>query len=346
MKLKDIIIDGEFRDRLPPLTADEFMTLRDNIVSDGGVLSPIAVWREKSICVDGHNRKEIVEGLQAGGTPIPDPPVILISFADRGEAMQWIDAHARGQRSLTEKWRQIIIGRQYNATKKEVGQPQKVLGQADPINSDRSSEAIAHKEGVAEKSVRRYAAKAKVYDAVEEQFGRDSEEARAVLKAPQRDIDKIVSSKKPVDPARAVELISKAAKERKKAAKKAGTNNGNGKLYVDTKTSIQVYIDKAKAVGRAPADDFWKAIGKVTLRRWFKNLVSELHYMHIEEYEDGTVELVIAEKERNLCTAIHKQLERMRDISSKWNNFKFDPALYKKTVQELFDLISKASTHK
>lgn len=345
MKFKDIIIDDEFRKRLPPLTADEFMTLRDNIVADGGILNPLTVWKEQSICVDGHNRIDIYDGLTAAGQKLPEPPINVVSFATREDAMRWMDAHARGQRSLTEKWRQLIIGRQYNAEKKEVGQPKKVLGQPDPVNSDRSSEAIAKQEGVAEKSVRRYAAKATVYDAVEEACGRDSEEARSVLKAPQSVIDKIVSSKKGIDPTKAVEVIAKAAKEKKKAGKKAAANS-NGKLYCDNKTAIQVYIEKAKAVGRVPSEQFWEAIGEVTQRRWFRNLIDELHYMHIEEHEDGTTELVISEDERNLCTAIHKQLERMRDISSKWNNFRYDPALYKKTVQQLFDLVSKASTHK
>ena len=34
------IIDPEFRDKIPPLTEDEFYQLEENILSDGSVFSP------------------------------------------------------------------------------------------------------------------------------------------------------------------------------------------------------------------------------------------------------------------------------------------------------------------
>ena len=39
-----LIIDPEFRDKIPPLTEDEFIQLEENILSDGAVVSPLIVW--------------------------------------------------------------------------------------------------------------------------------------------------------------------------------------------------------------------------------------------------------------------------------------------------------------
>ena len=46
-------IDPEFRDKIPPLTDAEFEQLRENILNDGEVYEPIAVWN--GTIVDGHN---------------------------------------------------------------------------------------------------------------------------------------------------------------------------------------------------------------------------------------------------------------------------------------------------
>ena len=53
---KQLTIDEEFRDLLPPLTADEKSQLRQQIESDG-CTDPVIVW--KGTIVDGHHRHEI-----------------------------------------------------------------------------------------------------------------------------------------------------------------------------------------------------------------------------------------------------------------------------------------------
>ena len=54
-----LIIDPEFRDKIPPLTEDEFSLLEENILSDGAVFSPLIVW--DGTILDGHNRYEIIQ---------------------------------------------------------------------------------------------------------------------------------------------------------------------------------------------------------------------------------------------------------------------------------------------
>ena len=40
-----LIIDPEFRDKIPPLTEDEFTLLEENILSDGAVFSATTAMR-------------------------------------------------------------------------------------------------------------------------------------------------------------------------------------------------------------------------------------------------------------------------------------------------------------
>ena len=52
--LEELKIDPEFEKVIPPLTKDEYHQLEENILDDGRIMMPIAVWGD--IIVDGHNR--------------------------------------------------------------------------------------------------------------------------------------------------------------------------------------------------------------------------------------------------------------------------------------------------
>ena len=55
--LEELKIDPEFEKVIPPLTKDEYHHLEENILDDGRIMMPIAVWGD--IIVDGHNRYRI-----------------------------------------------------------------------------------------------------------------------------------------------------------------------------------------------------------------------------------------------------------------------------------------------
>ena len=59
MDLKDLKIDPEFEEKIPPLTEDEFSLLEQNIVTDGEVLDPLIIWN--NTILDGHNRYRILK---------------------------------------------------------------------------------------------------------------------------------------------------------------------------------------------------------------------------------------------------------------------------------------------
>ena len=55
--LEELKIDPEFEKVIPPLPKDEYHQLEKNILDDGRIMMPIAVWGD--IIVDGHNRYRI-----------------------------------------------------------------------------------------------------------------------------------------------------------------------------------------------------------------------------------------------------------------------------------------------
>ena len=108
--MEKLIIDPEFRDKIPPLTEDEFSLLEENILSDGAVVSPLIVW--DGIILDGHNRYEIIQKH-----PELAYAVHKMQFANRYEALSWICKHQLGRRNLTPQQKKYLIGQRYEAEK-------------------------------------------------------------------------------------------------------------------------------------------------------------------------------------------------------------------------------------
>lgn len=111
MQLK---IDPEFRDKIPPLTAQEFSQLEDNIVKDKKVRDPLVVWGETII--DGHNRWAIIQKH-------PEIPytTTFMNFTDKWAAIVWMCQNQLGRRSITEEQRAVLIAQEYDAQKKTAG---------------------------------------------------------------------------------------------------------------------------------------------------------------------------------------------------------------------------------
>ena len=105
-----LIIDPEFRDKIPPLTEDEFTLLEENILSDGAVFSPLIVW--DGTILDGHNRYEIIQKH-----PELTYAVHKLSFANRYEALSWICKNQLGRRNLTPQQTKYLLGQRYEAEK-------------------------------------------------------------------------------------------------------------------------------------------------------------------------------------------------------------------------------------
>ena len=108
-------IDPEFKNKIPPLTDAEFEQLKENILNDGEVYEPIAVWN--GTIVDGHNRYAIIQEH-------PEIPFRIkeMNFSDKWSAFEWMYKKQLGRRNLTDEQRMMLIGKMYEARKKSVGE--------------------------------------------------------------------------------------------------------------------------------------------------------------------------------------------------------------------------------
>ena len=115
MDLKDLKIDPEFAEKIPPLTEEEFTQLEANILAEGTVLNPLIVWN--GVIVDGHNRYKVIQA---------HPEISFTThekeFADRYEAIIWICRNQLGRRNLTDEQKKYLIGKQYEAEKAARGE--------------------------------------------------------------------------------------------------------------------------------------------------------------------------------------------------------------------------------
>ena len=164
MELK---IDPEFQSKIPPLTAEEFDQLKENILEAGEVYEPIITWN--GVIVDGHNRWKIIQ---------ENPGLIWktkeIDFPDKWAAFDWMYKNQLGRRNLTEPQRAYMIGKMYEARKKSDGGQGAnrytvlQLGQNGPLVKKRTSESIAEELGIGENTVRRAEKFAKGVDVIRE----------------------------------------------------------------------------------------------------------------------------------------------------------------------------------
>ena len=106
--MKELKIDPELRDLLPPLTDDEYKQLEKNIVENGFDKNfPIMEWR--GYIVDGHNRYSICQKHNI------EYVVGTLAYETKEEVMQWMLDIQLGRRNLspiqriavTEKYRPI-----------------------------------------------------------------------------------------------------------------------------------------------------------------------------------------------------------------------------------------------
>lgn len=165
MELK---VEREFQEKIPPLTEAEFEQLRENILKDGEVYEPIAVWN--GIIVDGNNRWKII-------TEHPEIPYRIkeMPFADKWEAFEWMYKKQLGRRNLTDEQKTALVGKIALSRMQRHGgdrgnQYTKVAsGQNGALaKADRTRDIIAKELGIGARSVDRAVQFAKGVDALRE----------------------------------------------------------------------------------------------------------------------------------------------------------------------------------
>jgi hypothetical protein len=140
---KQLIVDAELKDLIPPLTTDELSALEANLLRDG-LLDALKVWRTDTgdVLLDGYNRYGICakHGIEYRVEPVP-------GISTREDAKAWMVQHQLGRRNLNESQRAMLAGRM--ATLRD-GQHKP----AGPIGPASQSE-VAKKFNVGHRSVKR-----------------------------------------------------------------------------------------------------------------------------------------------------------------------------------------------
>ena len=107
--IRELVRDPEFQRLIPPLTADEYKRLEEDIL-EHGCLDPLIVWND--ILLDGHNRYKICTQHQ-----LPFQ-IKVLSFENRDFALSWICSHQIGRRNVSEENRKYILGKLYEVQKR------------------------------------------------------------------------------------------------------------------------------------------------------------------------------------------------------------------------------------
>ncbi len=164
--MEKLRINPEFRDKIPPMTDEQFSGLREDILNDGYIRDPLVVWKEENTLLDGHHRWRVIcenwELLKDKYT------VDYKTFPDRWAALEWICRNQLNKHNLNDEQITYIRGEMYKARKKSVGNSNKrnadgtfggndQLDQNDPngYHPKSTAEAIARELGVAEPTIKR-----------------------------------------------------------------------------------------------------------------------------------------------------------------------------------------------
>ena len=111
--MEKLIIDPEFRDKIPAMPKEDFDGLRSDIIRDGYVRDPLVVWDEENTLLDGHHRWRVIcenwELLKDKYT------VDRKSFPDRWAAIAWICANQLHKHNMTELQRMKLYQEEYEA---------------------------------------------------------------------------------------------------------------------------------------------------------------------------------------------------------------------------------------
>ena len=103
-----LVIDREIQNLCRPLHGEEHSLLEEDI-KVRGCIDPITCWKDpqgRYVILDGHHRDAICRELGI------QPPVKVLEFETKEEAINWVIEHQLGRRDLSSIERAILIGKQ------------------------------------------------------------------------------------------------------------------------------------------------------------------------------------------------------------------------------------------
>ncbi|HRJ31367.1 MAG TPA: ParB N-terminal domain-containing protein [Cyclobacteriaceae bacterium] len=148
---QNITIREDFKSLIPPLSAEEFQQLEENILKEG-VRDPLIIWaiENQFILIDGHNRYSI---CQRHGLSFPFKQM---SFKSDDEAYEWMVKNQLGRRNLSPEQQSYLRGLRYNREKTQGKRSDLTLDQNDlKLESTNTALALAKEYNVSEATIKR-----------------------------------------------------------------------------------------------------------------------------------------------------------------------------------------------
>lgn len=268
-------VDKEFQEKIPPLTEAEFAQLKENILSDGEVYEPIAVWN--GVIVDGHNRWKII--LEHPEIPYR---VKEMNFPDKWAAFDWMYKKQLGRRNLTDEQRTMILGKMYEARKNtsafKGNQHTVKHGGVENLPKQKTADVIGAEVGVSGFTVK-----------AAEKFAKGVEAIKAV--SPEA-AEKVLQGKANVTKAMIQDLPNKGEKEIKAVAKaiESGANLKaahfpSGKKHEKVDAPAPTISEDVDAVIEYGLDDLLEELDAMNadfLRKWGRML--QIHAQLVSEH--------------------------------------------------------------
>lgn len=162
--MRQLTVEPEFENKIPPLSADEFSRLEANILEDGEVREPIVIWG--NTIIDGHNRWKIIQKH-----PELNWSVKQMDFPDKWAAIAWMCRNQLGRRNLTDEQKSYLLGKQYEAQKHcEAFRGNQYSGclHNEDNHPGRTKDKMAKEVGISATTIERAERFAKGLDAAEE----------------------------------------------------------------------------------------------------------------------------------------------------------------------------------
>ena len=250
--MKDLKIDPELRDLLPPLTDEEFKKLEKNIIDNGFDRNfPIMVWN--GFIADGHNRYSICQKHNI------EPVIGTLAYETKDEVMEWMLDIQLGRRNLSpiqriavaEKYRPIYekqakrnlrqAGSSYG-----IGQKKPLVNLPNPIQTVNTSEKLATIADVSEKT---YRMGAKILQSDDEQLKQEVLSGQKSISAGYKELTK--SSDAPTSDQR-----GKQNKEIEKGESNSILNRSNQDSAVSEETK-QICADLKTEKSKEYLDSIW-----------------------------------------------------------------------------------------
>jgi ParB-like chromosome segregation protein Spo0J len=158
-------IDPEFRDLLPPPSAEALAALKESLLSEG-CRESLVVWQHdgEPVLIDGHTRHRICTEL---GIPFK---TTIKDLPDRDAVVDWILRTQLGRRNLSPEEFTLILGRRYSRLKSQGARTDLTFRQSDgklnaqkqTRNDDdlieaaaRTADALAKEYGISARTVER-----------------------------------------------------------------------------------------------------------------------------------------------------------------------------------------------